>query len=252
MCKVPLLEEEEVDVALKDTLKTKESLLMNVIHGLEETPCQACKYRQKASSAVSVPISGTAFFVPSLPHKPATLDQLSFQYEVPLLLLPHSQGSAHVFADKFPFHSRFFFPAETTLPPEVSPDFLESICFPFPPSMPVHTTDHRLVPDPAPLDVLFTPLNATAVLVEVVLYDETFWEITRETSRREHLMPLLDGEKEEVGVSLLFNTRPTTPSRYANPPCSSPSCHCVLPLLKLPPRTTSSSSCFCRTRCCGN
>lgn len=93
MCEVSLLEEdeekEENNVTLKDTIKTKESLLMNVIHGLEETPCQACKYRQRASPAVSVPISGTAFFVPSLPHKPATLDHLTFQYEVFLLLPPH-------------------------------------------------------------------------------------------------------------------------------------------------------------------
>lgn len=93
MREIPLSEEgekkEEDEVMMKDIFKAKESLLMNVIHGVEETPCQACKVRHRASPAVSKPISGAAFFVPSLPHKPATLDGLSFQFEVFLLFLFH-------------------------------------------------------------------------------------------------------------------------------------------------------------------
>ncbi|KAK8829117.1 hypothetical protein WA556_005674, partial [Blastocystis sp. ATCC 50177/Nand II] len=65
-------EEEKEDVEMwNGTLLNGNSLLMNRIRGETETPCQT----------LSAPVAGAAFFVPSLPHKPAVLDRLTFQYE---------------------------------------------------------------------------------------------------------------------------------------------------------------------------
>lgn len=207
----------------------RQQLLVNRIRGETETPCQTRTFQPLCSPAVSAPVAGAAFFVPSLPHKPAVLDRLTFQYEALLLLLSHPKGSAHLFADVFPFRSRFFFPAGTALPPELSAEALESICLPFPPAMPVRTTDPCLVPAPAPLDVLFTPLNASTVLVEVVLYEEAAWEVVSHAWRSESQTQLLTEEKAEVDVSLPFNARLMSACRSLSPRCSSPCCRCVSP-----------------------
>ena len=211
------------------TLLNGNSLLMNRIRGEIETPCQTRTFQPLCSPAVSAPVAGAAYFVPSLPHKPAVLDRLTFQYEALLLLLSHSKGSAHLFADVFPFRSRFFFPTGTALPPELSAEALEAICLPFPPAMPVRTADPCLVPAPAPLDVLLTPLNASTVLVEVVLYDEAAWEVVSHAWRSESQTQLLTEEKAEVGVSLPFNARLMSVCRSLSPRCSSPCCRCVSP-----------------------
>lgn len=231
--------EEKEDVEMYNDALLSNSLLMNRIRGETETPCQTRTFQPLRSSAVSAPVAGAAFFVPSLPHKPAMLDRLAFQYEALLLPLSHPKGSAHLFADVFPFRSRFFFPAGTALPPELSAEALESICLPFPPAMPVRTADRCLVPTPAPLDVLLTPLNVSTVLVEVVVYEEVAWEVVSHAWRSESQTQLLTEEKEEVGACLPLNARPTSACRSLSPRCSSPCCRCVSPRAISLPRIAS-------------
>ena len=95
--------------------------------------------------------------------------------------------------------------------------------------MPVRTADPCLVPAPAPLDVLLTPLNASTVLVEVVLYEEAAWEVVSHAWRSESQTQLLTEEKAEVDVSLPFNARLMSACRSLSPRCSSPCCRCVSP-----------------------